>query len=990
MNETSSETLYGTLDSQFAGFHNLMPNRVHHVLLVSSMYESFILQEDGLLNELIVSEYMDMHLSRPPHVTQVSSAEEALEFIREQPVDLVISMIRIGSRRMSAFARAIKEIRPNLPVVMLAADYHELSPKDAQPDRRYVDRTFVWNGDAKILLAIVKFVEDQLNVQHDTRIGDVRVLILVENSVRFYSAYLPLIYTEVVKLTQQLMAEGANLMHRMLRQRARPKILLAETFEEAWELYCRYEHSLLGVISDIRFPRNGALDPEAGLEITRRIRQKEPLMPVLLQSSDASLAVRAAQLGACFLCKTSPTLLQDLRAFLLGNLGFGEFVFTMPDGTVVGSAHDLRTFEKMVAHIPAECYAFHAQHNHFSNWLMARTEFELAATLRPRKVSDFESVEAMRRDLLDTLREYNELNRAGVVADFSAKRFDVAIPFTRIGGGSLGGKARGLAFINVLIRRYNVRNRFENVRIAVPKTAVIGTSVFDAFLDQNDLHDLAVQDLDDAVIAEAFVKARLPEGAHADLTAFLNSVRYPLAVRSSSLLEDSLSRPFAGIYMTHMLANNHPDLDVRLEQLCAAIKLVYASTFFRSAKRYLETTGHRADEEKMGVILQELVGSAHGAYYYPTFSGVARSYNFYPAADTLPEDGVANVALGLGKLVVDGGDCLMFCPACPQILPQFPTAKDFLDNSQRDFIALDVSRPDLYPQPGGEINLARLGLDVAERDGVLAPIASVYSAENDAVYDGISRPGPRLVTFAHVLKADLFPLAEILKRLLEIGRQGMSCPVEIEFAVEMSRQPMEFGFLQIRPISSDEEYEHVHIGNVDPASLLVSSPLALGNGRMSDIRDIVCVMPETFDSAHTMQIAAEIGRINDTLRRSDRRCLLIGPGRWGTADRWLGIPVAWEQISCARVIVETSLRDFFVAPSQGAHFFHNLSSLRIGYLTVNPTTGDGFVDWEWLSAREPVMQTKFLRHIHLSEPLEIRIDGRNREAAIFKPAAHTQ
>ncbi|MEE8171068.1 MAG: PEP/pyruvate-binding domain-containing protein, partial [Phycisphaerae bacterium] len=732
------------------------------------------------------------------------------------------------------------------------------------------------------------------------------------------------------------MREGINPMQRMLRMRARPKILLAETYEEALDLYERFSDNVLGIISDIRFPRAGILFDQAGLEFTRLVKKSNPHLPVLLQSSDGQYAAPAAELGAHFLNKRSRRLLQDLRTFILGNLGFGDFVFVMPDGKEVGRAADLRSFETVLRVVPEESLGFHAGHNHFSNWLMARSEFEMATLLRARNVEDFENLEAMRRYLIDTLAEFRERSQSGVVADFSATKYGPDTNFVRIGSGSIGGKARGLAFVNALLRRHNVRHRFDRVRIAVPNTAAIGTDVFDTFVHENRLHRfMEMEDVDDAEVARAFLQARLPPVIHGELAAFLRLVRYPLAVRSSSLQEDSQDRPFAGIYTTYMLANNHSDLDVRLDQLCDAIKLVYASTFFRGARRYLEATGHHAEEEKMGVILQEIVGSPHGTRFYPTFSGVARSYNYYPAAQMTPEEGVSHVALGLGKTVVEGGESLMFSPAHPHILPQFPTPKDMLANAQREFFALDVGHGDAYPTLDSAANLVRCGLDVAEADGALSSIGSVYCAEDDMVHDGILRPGPRLVTFAHVLKADVFPLADVLRLLLDVGREGMGCPVEIEFAVDLSTRPMEFGFLQIRPLVSEEEFESVHLEHVDVDDAVCFSTQSLGNGRMSDVHDVVYVKPDAFDASKTNQIATEVGRVNETLRKEGRSCVLIGPGRWGTADPWLGVPATWQQISTAQVLVETSLRDFVVAPSQGTHFFQNLTSLRIGYLAVN-------------------------------------------------------
>ena len=985
MTNASPSTSAADLDFHFAGFHNLMPRRVHSVLLVSTLYEAFVLEEDGLINELITSEYMDMNLSHAPRVARASTEAEALRIIEDEPIDLVITMPQAGRPVMSEFAQAVKTLRPGLPVVMLTTYPVEPGQAVSETTRQGVDQVFVWNGDPMILVTIIKFIEDRLNVEHDTRKGDVRVILLIENSVRFYSAYLPLIYTEVVKLTQSLMSEGVNLMHRLLRMRARPKILLAETFEDAWALFSKYSDNLLGVVSDVRFPRDGALSDDAGLEFTRRVKQCAPLMPVLLQSSNDAHATRAAELQASFLNKHSPQLLQHLRQFLQANLGFGEFVFTMPDGREVGRAGDLRTFEEMIRTAPDECLDFHARFNHFSNWLMARTEFDMAARIRPLRVTDFDSLTHVREYLLNTLAEFHERSRSGVVAEFSVRLFDRAATFTRIGGGSLGGKGRGLAFINAMIRRYNLRSRYPGVRIAVPPTAVLGTDVLDEFLDLNHLHALVAQDVEDHRIAEAFLRARLPRLVRRDLRVFLRQVRYPLAVRSSSLLEDSVDQPFAGIYATHMIPNNHADPHVRFDQLCNAIKLVYASAFFRAAKRYIEATGHHLEEEKMAVILQQIVGSPHGDHFYPTFSGVARSYNFYPAGQMQPAEGVACVALGLGKTVVEGGQCLMFSPAHPQVLPQFATTAEMLSNSQREFFALDVGHRDTFPRAHEDASLVALGLDVAEQDGALDAIGSVYSPENDRVYDGIHRVGPRVVTFAHVLKQGVFPLAELLQQLLKVGGEAMGCPIEMEFAVDLQRTPHEFGFLQIRPIISDEEYEDVQLDPADNEHAWCFSPNALGNGRLRNLTDVIYVDPARFDSGKTPEIALEIATLNHRLAQTGRPSIMIAPGRWGSADRWLGIPVSWEQISTAKVLVETTLGDFLVSSSQGTHFFQNLTSLRVGYLAVNPSADEGHLDWDFLARQPAVEETEHVRHVRLPEPALVQLDGRNRRAAIFKP-----
>lgn len=987
MLEETGDSRLEDLESGFAGFHDLFPHRVQDLLLVCSLYESYILEEDGLVADLIFTEYQELNLSHAPRVSRASTPEEALRLIETRHFDLVITMTRLGGWDVREFAAAIKQRKPKLMVLVLADEPREIARYADLRDRGAIDQVFLWHGDAKMLLAAVKSIEDRLNVEHDTRVADVRVIILIENSVRFYSSYLPVLYVELMRQTQALMAEGLNPVHKLLRMRARPKILLCETFEEAWGFYEEYRDNVLGIITDIGFPRGGQMDEEAGLEFARRVKREDPHMPVLLQSSNPAYEASAAEMGACFLHKRSKTLIQELRNFTLDHFGFGDFVFRLPNGTEIGRAGDLRTLTRMLAEVPDESILFHASSNHFSNWLMARTEFELAGRLRPRKVSDFRDVRDMRAHLIQSLRDFTEHTQAGVIADFAPDRFSHAAAFVRLGGGSIGGKARGLAFISTLLKRYSVRDRYDNVRIVVPNCAAIGTDVFDAFMDENGLRRYVVQDVEDEAIAQAFLAASLPSEFKARLAAYLEQVRHPLAVRSSGLLEDSLGQPFAGIYRTYMIPNNHLNLEMRLRQVCDTIKLVYASTYTRSAKLYMEATGYQVEEEKMGVILQEIVGSQYGDHFYPTFSGVARSYNFYPLGRLKPEEGIACVALGLGKMVVEGGEMLMFSPAHPDILPQFTDRRAMLACAQREFYALHMGRSAGHSLATGDTNLVTYDLEVAERDGTLDPLGSVYSPENDALYDGVNRPGVRVVTFAHVLKAGVFPLAEIIKLLLDIGKRGLACPIEIEFAVNLKTRPMQFGVVQIRPTISDQADERVSVEETDNSRLLCCSPQTMGNGYIRNIRDVVFVKPESFDSVQTRKIAGEIARINEKLKAAGRPSLLIGPGRWGSADPWLGIPVAWEQISTAQAIIETSLHDFVITPSQGTHFFQNLTSFRIGYLTVNPTTGGGFVDWEWLQRQPAVEETQFVRHLAIDEPVEVKLDGRTRRGVVFKPGA---
>ncbi len=990
MDELLWDRLRSGGEGRFSGFDNLMPFRVQEILLVASLYDAYTLEEGGRLTELLLSEYRDLNLSFAPQVTRVSDAEEALDLIRARRFDLVLTMTRLRDMEAVDLADSIKSLDPELPVFCLAFNPRELARLAEQAPCSSIDRFFLWTGDVRLLLAIIKNSEDVRNIEHDTRYGDVRTILLVEDSVRFYSAYLPLLYTEVLRQTDALMKEGINLSHKLLRMRARPKILLASTFEEAWEYYHSYSDYLLGVISDARFPWEGELRPDAGGELIRRIKNADPHLPAVLQSTERKNIRTAAEINAGFIHKNSPRLLQDLREFMLANFGFGDFVFRLPTGEEVGRATNLRTLVEALQAVPEESLRHHASLDHFSNWLRARTEFALASLLRPRKVTEFRTVEEIRKYLIEVISRFREETQRGIVADFSRQHFDASADFVRIGGGSLGGKARGLAFMNSVLDRFPIAARFPDVAIMVPPTAVVGTDVFDTFLARKGLREQVLRDVSDDEVIGAMLAAKLPTEIYGDLEAFLQQVRYPLAVRSSSLLEDSQYQPFAGVYSTYMLANNHPDVRVRLDQLCDAIKLVYASTYYQRAKAYLEATNNRVEEEKMAVIIQQVVGRQHGRFNYPDLAGVAHSTNFYPTGGLKPEDGVACVALGMGRTVVEGRKCLRFSPRQPGNLPQFATVKDMLDNSQREFFALDVSDPEAYPRAEEDFNLALLDLENAEEHGTLAAVGSVYSPENDTVYDGINRKGPRLVTFAHMLKSDLLPLAEILQLLLDLGSRCMSCSVEIEFATvlgDRKERPHQFGFLQIRPLADGFAAPDVKPELLTDDGAVCVSTAALGNGRFGGIRDVVYVPRDRFDRGQTVAIAEEIGEVNRTLRQQERPYLLIGPGRWGSADRWLGIPVAWAQISGARVIVESDLPDFKITPSQGTHFFQNLTSFQVGYLTVNQTEAGCRLDWDWFDALPAVAETRFLRHVRLDRPLRVLIDGRTGRGVVLKPEA---
>ncbi|MFA6091320.1 MAG: PEP/pyruvate-binding domain-containing protein [Elusimicrobiota bacterium] len=984
------QNLFGDYDIQFGGFDKLMPHRLREVLLVAAPYDSFLLADDDRLTELVFSEYLDLNLRYAPRVTRVSSAKEALTRLREgRRFDIVITMAQVGETEAAAFAREVKSFAPRLPVVLLAFNSLEFSRLSAEEQAAF-DRIFLWLGDPRIFMSIIKLTEDRLNIDHDIQRSGVQAVLLVEDSVRFCSAYLPLLYAELMKQTHLLMTEGINLTHKMLRMRARPKILLASSEEEAWALYERYRGNLLGVITDVEFPSQGRLDPEAGLRLAERIKAQDPDMPVLVQSSDTRFTSKAAAVGASFLDKKSPSLLRQLQSFMLNYLGFGEFVFRLEDGREVGRAADLHSLVTLLRSIPASSLEYHSRNNHFSKWLMARTEFELAYRLRPRKLSEFADVEGLRKHLLEAMHQSIHRTQSGAILQFDGRYFDRDSPFVKIGSGSIGGKARGLAFMNFALSRREVSERFPGVRLTVPNTAVLGTDVFEFFVEHNNLLPVIRAEGSNEDLCEAFLRAPLPSYVQKDLETFLARVQEPLAVRSSSMLEDARSQPFAGVYKTYMLPNSDPDPAVRLRQLERAVKLVYASTFSVEARSYLRFTARLPDEEKMAVIIQRIVGRAHdeGRRFYPDISGMAQSYNYYPIEPMQAEDGISYMALGLGKTIMDGYRSLRFSPAHPRSLHQFSTIKDFLDNSQREFLAVDTSRSDLEFSFDAEPHILRLGLEAAEADGTLAIAGSTYSSENDAVYDGIGRPGTRIVSFAPILKNELFPLAEILLFLCDLGMDAMGSHVELEFALTYdpsAQRPVDFNILQMRPMISRRLRKKADLSDADPKRVLCRSSKALGDGDIQDVADILYVKPAAFDAARTLDIAREIGEINETLKREGRFCLLAGPGRWGSADRRLGIPVKWNQISSARAIIETALEGFAVDPSYGAHFFHNVTSLGIGYFTLRPESEDRAVDWDWLSSQPALRETAYLRHVRLKSALDIRIDGGSGCGLILKP-----
>lgn len=970
------------------GFEGLMPYRIREVLLVSSLYDAFILQEDGQVSDLLLEEGGDHAMPGSPRVTRASTAVEALNFLAGRSrFDLIIVTPQIGEMGPLAFAEEVKDEFGNIPVVLLGYDVVSVRAVLAAQERKVFDEAFLWSGDGLILRAIIALIEDRANCLHDTAKVGVQAVLLIEDSLDFLSSYLPLLYSEIVGQVRQVISDGVNLGHKLLRMRARPKILLARDLRTARWLYAEHKRHLLGVICDISFPRSrgGEKARQAGFELIEEIRREDANLPVLMQSSDHGNEERAKALGASFIGKDSPYLHLRIREFMLNNFGFGPFVFRGPDGQLEAKARSIRELREVAARVSIECLMHHAERNDFSTWLRARTEFDLATRLAVAHPSDFENGEALRTHLVTELDRARRAAGHGTIADFDRRTFDDTVHFSRIGTGSLGGKARGLAFVNHLLRHY-WEEEVPDVDVFVPPAVVITTELFDRFMGDNELYGPALGDeLDDETRRHIFLRARLPGELVSDLRALLVFFRRPLAIRSSSLLEDAHFQPFAGVYETLMVPNCATD-EERLIELCRTIKLVYASAFTDRARSYLRSTAYQHEEEKMAVVIQEVVGQQHEERFYPNFAGVARSHNYYPHGPVKPEDGVVSVALGLGRLVVAGEGGLRFSPPYPHSLPDFSAVEDVLKNAQRNFYALDLTCGMRDIEEEGAYKPGRYDIDVADRDGTLASIGSVYSAENDTIYDGTSRPGPRLVTFAGVLKHNLFPLAELSGRLLTLGAWGMGCPVEIEFAVDLT--PDEAGqrqlaILQMRPMVVAIEGGDFDIDRFSSEELLCRSERVSGNGYIEGLADILFVDPAEFERNKSRETAGDIAELNAILMKAERRFLLIGPGRWGSSDPWLGIPVEWGQIAGAKVVVETGFEGLRVQPSEGSHFFHNMTSFQVGYFTLNPQHGEGELNLDWLRA-QPVVEKRAngLRWLRPSEPLVAILDGRGARGAV--------
>ncbi len=970
-------------DADFKVFHELMTKRIRKVLLVLSPYDAFILEEGGSLTSKIVSEYRSLNLSHPPRLIRVSSGKEALLRLKEIEFDLVITLPQFDDMDYFTLGTEIKKINPDLPVILLTHSLKGVCTDICELNQYGIDKLFIWSVDPEFLMSLVKNMEDHLNVEQDTRIAMVRVIILVEDSPHYRSSFLPLLYKEVVRQTQSVLHESLNPEHRMLKMRARPKILVAENYEEAFELYNRFKPYVFGVISDVRFPRKGEMVDDAGIDLLLKMREDASDLPLLLLSSESANKPRAENIPAIFVDKNSVGLNDAIHDFFLTHLGFGDFIFHLPDGTEIDRAGNLQEFEGKLRQLPVPSLEFHAKRNHFSHWVMARSEVALASMLQKNRLAHTHNSDELRQDIVAKVHALRKWRQRGVVAPFSAQGFDPDVmDFVTIGRGSLGGKALGLAFMaNQFRNNPELFKKFADIEIRIPQTCVITADGFDSFVEHNRLHYLSNQG-DDDMIAARFLEAEMPKWLEKELAAYLAKITVPLTIRSSSLLEDAQFKPFAGLFETYMLPNNHADFSVRLLHLITAVKLVFASTYFVCPRAFCGIVQH-SGLDSMAVIIQELVGSQYGDYFYPAISGVAQSYNFYPISYMKREEGIAHIALGMGKTVVEGERSLRFSPRYPKMLPQFSTVDEILENGQRFFYALRVKN---YPDnlTFKNSNLERRELVDADHELPVKMLSSTYFPEEHRIRDSFGK-GPKVLTFAPILKHNIFPLPKLLSELLDIGRKGTGGALEIEFSVDLHPEPQKssFSFLQIRPMVAGSERFEVQIMEDDIARAFCFSTQALGHGSSREIADIIYVKPDTFRSDATVKIAAEISRLNAKLLKEQRPYLLIGPGRWGSADPWLGIPVQWHDISGVGAMIELRHEELKVEPSQGTHFFQNITSLGIHYATVNEGS-EHFIDWQWIASQNQVTETEYLRHVRLKRPFQLKVDGRESRCVMLK------
>lgn len=964
-------------DTQFV---SLMTKRIFNVLLVANPYDAFMLEDDGRIDEKIFIEYMNLSLRYPPRFMQVSTEEDAWKQLGNTMFDLVICMPGSDNSDTFDIARQIKEKYPHIPLVVLTPFSHGIKERMEHEDLSIFEYVFCWLGNTDLLVSIIKLIEDKMNLEHDIKEVGVQMILLVEDSIRFYSSVLPNLYKFVLRQSQEFATEALNEHQRTLRMRGRPKIVLARSYEEAMDLYNKYQNNTLGIISDARYPREGKIDPHAGIRFLTEVRSRDPFIPLILQSAEVSNKEFALSCGAQFIDKNSKKMNIDLREAVSENFGFGDFIFRNPNTMEeVVRVHNLKELQNAIFSIPAESFLYHISRNHISRWLYSRAIFPVAEFLKQITWESLKDIDAHRQIIFEAIVKYRKMKNQGVVAVFQRDRFDRYSNFARIGDGSLGGKGRGLAFIDNMVKRHADFEEFENASVVIPKTVVLCTDIFDEFMDMNQLYQVALSDADDETILRAFLRAKLPDRLVEDFFAFFDVVKSPIAIRSSSLLEDSHYQPFAGIYSTYMIPYLTDKYEM-LRMLSDAIKGVYASVYYKDSKAYMQATSNVIDQEKMAVILQEVVGTQYGDRFYPSISGVARSINYYPINDELAEEGTVSLALGLGKYIVDGGLTLRVCPYHPDKVLQTSEMEMALRETQTRFYALDLKNMGQNFSLDDGFNLLKLPVKEAENDGSLNYIASTYDPYDMVIRDGIYPGGRKVITFANILQHDVFPLARILQLVQKYGQGEMRRPVEIEFAVNLNAAEKKgvFYLLQIRPMVDMKADLNEDLNAIPEDQLLLKSVNSLGQGIMDDIQDVIYVKTEGYSASNNQLIAYDIEKLNKRFLDEGKHYILIGPGRWGSSDTWLGIPVKWPNISAARVIVEAGLTNYRVDPSQGTHFFQNLTSFGVGYFTINAYMNDGLYNQELLNSMPAVEETKYLRWVHFDKPLAVKMNGKKK------------
>ena len=967
-------------------FVNLMMRRIYNVLIVANPYDAFMLEDDGRVEEKIYNEYVELGLRYPPTFTQVSTSEEAYQVLRTMNIDLVICMPGNADNDAFSVARDIKAGFPKIHCVVLTPFSHGITKRMENEDLSIFDYVFCWLGNTNLILSIIKLIEDKMNLDHDIQEGNVQMLLLVEDSIRFYSSILPNLYNYILAQSKRFSTEALNRHAATLRMRGRPKVVLARNYEEAMALYTKYSDNVLGVISDVRFPIDGVKDSEAGLKLLRNIHKDNPYLPLIVESTESANREKAEAEGFRFVDKNSKKMSIDLRAIMEEHMGFGDFIFRDPKTKAeIMRIHSLKELQDNIFKIPDDSMLYHISRNHMSRWLSARAIFPVSEYLKKITWDRLKDITAHREIIFDAIVQYRHMKNLGVVAVFDRMKFDAYSHFARIGEGSLGGKGRGLAFLDNIIKTHPDFNTFAGASVQIPKTVVLCTDVFDQFMEQNNLYQIALSDASDDEILRHFLHAQLPDSLIADFFTFFEAVKCPIAIRSSSLLEDAHYQPFAGIYSTYMIPYLE-DKYAMLEMLACAIKGVYASVYYKDSKAYMTATSNVIDQEKMAVILQEVVGKQYDGRYYPNISGVLRSLNYYPIGDERAEDGIASLALGLGKYIVDGGQTLRVSPYHPNQILQTSELDTALRETQTRFYALDTRHVGNDFKVDDGFNILNLKVKEAEHDNSLNYIASTYDPYDQVIRDGIYDGGRKVITFASVLQHGVFPLPQLLQLSMKYGAESMRRPVEIEFACNINQDRTgALYLLQIRPIVDSKQMLDEDVAAVPDADCILRSHNSLGHGVTEDVTDIVYVKTDDrFTASDNPTIAREIEKINKTYLDNGANYVLVGPGRWGSSDSWLGIPVKWPHISAARVIVEVTLKNYRVDPSQGTHFFQNLTSFGVGYFTVDENRGDGFFGKSELDAMPSVMETEHVRVVRFARPLKIMMDGKRQEGAVLR------